>query len=153
MQSKRFSIFDNVSEELVEKIKQATTTRTYSKGEVIYDRDEPAENLFFMISGQANVMIKTEDELSVTMGKYKPGYYFGWSALQPAQRYQHRALCIMDCEVGFISGETLRSIMEREPALSFPLMRNILAMHKDRLDLRTDQLIKAITSHPDLDRI
>jgi len=90
-------------------------------------------------------MIKTEDELSVTMGKYKPGYYFGWSALQPAQRYQHRALCIMDCEVGFISGETLRSIMEREPALSFPLMRNILAMHKDRLDLRTDQLIKAIT--------
>jgi CRP-like cAMP-binding protein len=153
MQSKRFSIFDGVSEELVEKIKQATTTRTYSKGEVIYDRGEPAENLFFMISGQANVMVQTEEELAVTMGQYKPGYYFGWSALQPGQRYQHRAMCIMECEVEYISSETLRSIMDSEPALSYPLMRNILAMHKDRLDLRTDQLIKALISHPDLTKL
>lgn len=151
MQSKRFSIFDGVSRELVEKIRQATTTRTYSKGEVIYDKGEPADNLYFMISGQANVMIKAGEELTVTMGKYKPGYYFGWSAFQPGQLYQHRALCIMDCEVEYISGETFWSILDSEPVLAYPLVRNILTMHKDRLDLRTDQLIKALISHPDLD--
>jgi len=153
MQSKRFSIFDGVSRDLVEKIREATTFRSYSRGEVIYDKGEPAENLYFMISGQANVMIKAGEELTVTMGKYKPGYYFGWSAFQPDHLYQHRALCIMDCEVEYISGETLRSIMDSEPALSYPLLRNILAMHKDRLDLRTDQLIQALISHPDLDGI
>jgi hypothetical protein len=62
-------------------------------------------------------------------------------------------MCIMECEVEYISSETLRSIMDSEPALSYPLMRNILAMHKDRLDLRTDQLIKALISHPDLTKL
>jgi CRP-like cAMP-binding protein len=70
-----------------------------------------------------------------------PGDAIGWSSLTPGHRthFQARALSAVDT-VAF-PGDRLRSACERDPAMGYALMKQLLELVTERLDAARMQLV------------
>lgn len=153
LNSSQFNILENVSEELIERLRREVQPRDFSKGEVVYQKGDPADNFYFLLKGKAQLQVESEDGVTVILGVIKVGYCFGMTALFPEQSRQHSVVCDDACQVAVISGGALRAILESEDHIGLPLLWNLFHLLKDRLDLRTDQLVRVLATHPDVSKL
>lgn len=152
LDSQHFPFLSGVGAELLSAMNNALTTRDYAPGEVVFDQNTPAENLFFIFSGRASKEM-IAGELIIGLGQVKTGYCVGWSSLEDDKHHQHKIVATSPCVIGMLPAATLRQLMDADPANAYPLMRRFFAIIKDRLELRTDQLVKVLADHPHLERL
>jgi CRP-like cAMP-binding protein len=153
LNSSQFNILENVPEEIVERLRRETVAKELPKGEVVYQKGDPSDDFYFLLSGKAQLQVESEDGVTVILGVLKVGYCFGITALFPEQTRQHSVVCDDKCTVGVISGSALRAIMEVEGGQGLPLLWNLFHLIKDRLDLRTEQLVQVLATHPDVSKV
>jgi CRP-like cAMP-binding protein len=149
----RFNVFDNVSPELVEKINAAAKVIDLAKDEVLYQQNDPADDLYFMTRGRAYLQLSDEAGATVILGVIKTGYCFGWSALEPGQTHRQTVVSAEISQVAAVSGETIRDIIMSDNCRGLPFLWNLFHLIKDRHDLRVQQVFKAIITHPILDSV
>ncbi|MFH1914829.1 MAG: cyclic nucleotide-binding domain-containing protein [Pseudomonadota bacterium] len=153
LNSSQFHILENVSDEVVERLRREVQPRDLAKGEVVYQKGDPSDDFYFLISGKAQLQVENEEGVTVILGVLKVGYCFGITALFPDTPRQHTVVSDGPCRVAVISGHDLRAILEYEGGLGLPLLWNLFKLIKDRLDLRTDQLVRVLATHPDLSKV
>lgn len=152
LNSNQFYILENVSEEIVERLQRETEAKEFAKGEVIYQKGDPSDTFYFLLAGKAQLQVETDDGVTVILGILKVGYCFGITSIFPEQTCHHTVVCDDQCKVGVISGSAMRSIMEVDTGSGMNLLWNVFRLVKDRLDLRTDQLVKVLSTHPDVSK-
>ncbi len=101
-------------------------------------------------AGKILLEVDMSETISVSLGVVKAGFCFGWSALFPGSRYTSTAICSEPCEVMSIPGEGFLSLMEKDHSMGYRVMEMIASILKSRLERRTEQFLKAIQNHPDL---
>ncbi|WP_285906440.1 Crp/Fnr family transcriptional regulator [Pseudodesulfovibrio pelocollis] len=153
LNSSQFHILENVPDEVVERLRREVQPRDLAKGEVVYQKGDLSDDFYFLISGKAQLQVENEEGVTVILGILKVGYCFGMTGLFPDTPRQHTVVCDGPCRVAVISGHDLRAILEYEGGLGLPLLWNLFKLVKDRLDLRTDQLVRVLATHPDLSKL
>lgn len=139
---KRIEFFADLTEEELKTLQELCEEKEYRKGEVIFEEDSPAENLYVLKRGKISIDIKVTGGrmLSVlTISKFAEP--FGWSALVAPFRFTASARCIEDSTVISIDGKKLMALIEQDYRMGFLIMRRIAKIISSRARNARLQLI------------
>ena len=84
------------------------------------------------------------------MGTVIPGFSFGWSSMLGDGTFTVDTVCGEPCEVLKIRSRTLFAMLEEDHSMGYIFMHRLLNMLRRRLDDRTEQFLKLIMDHPDI---
>jgi signal-transduction protein with cAMP-binding, CBS, and nucleotidyltransferase domain len=147
---KDFSVFRNLTDQMLEGVLQIATLKQYEDKELIYRKRRNAENFYLLKRGKALLQVEISPDIIVSIASLKPGYCFGWSSLIRGQWHNHTAVINGPTDVIIISGEQMRSLMEKDHHFGYIFLLNVFDLVNDRLNLRTDQFLKSLSAYPEL---
>lgn len=133
-------IFQDLNHDALREIERAARRRHVDAGEVFFQQDDPALELFALERGQVKVFQVSIDGERVTLQLLHPGTVFGGLAALGSQiRYPVSAEAVEDCDVLVWDGRDMGEFMERHPRIALNLM-NLLVNHVVELQDRYREL-------------
>ncbi|MBC8463719.1 MAG: cyclic nucleotide-binding domain-containing protein [Deltaproteobacteria bacterium] len=150
---KKINLLQNLSDEALEKILPITKHREFKEGEMIFKQGDPADALYLLKRGKVLLEVDLSEIVSISLGSVKTGFSFGWSALMGDSNYTSHAICSEPCEILSVSGKELQSLLEQDHAIGYHIMIGVAQIIKNRLARRTDQFLKVMSKHPDIQKL
>ena len=121
--------FQMVSDEMLRDIATLATSRTYARGDMIYDVGDEADDIHIVSSGSVQHILHASadgPEVEKVMGA---GDVFGWAAVLEGQRGRlARTVCLERTEVIRINGEALMALIRRSPGTGDVIMSRFATM-------------------------
>jgi small-conductance mechanosensitive channel len=130
----RVSIFNPLSDEEIERLANASTSRVYAPGEAIVRAGQVGNSMFVIIRGSVKVQI-TENDYQKTINTLAEDDFFGEMSLLTGQPRSANVIAIVETEVLRIDKEGLKPILEGNPHL----VESISEMIEERKVLLTTQ--------------
>ncbi|SKA73200.1 Crp/Fnr family transcriptional regulator [Desulfobaculum bizertense] len=147
---KKFQMFEGLENDVLQKIIDMATVKTYKAEELIYRSEAEADNFFIVYSGKALLEGAVSDNITVSYSALKPGYVFGWYSLVPSTHHFSSARATEESQIIEIPGDSLRMLMDENQSFGYKFMNRMYMLLKMRLDRRSEQLVKILARHPDL---
>lgn len=139
-----------LTEEMIQRLLPEIELIRYDEREIIFRSGDSAEMFYMLKRGKILLEQRISDKVTVSVGAVKPGFSFGWSAMLGGETYSLDTVCGEPCEVLRIRSRTLIDMLEQDHSMGYLLMQRLLRVVKKRLDNRTQQFLKVITDHPDI---
>ena len=147
---KRIVILGYLTDDMLDKIVPVIDMLKYDEGEAIFREGDIAERFYMLRRGKILLEKRISDKITVSVGSVKAGFSFGWSAMLDGGPYTTDAICSEPCEIFSVRRERILPLMDSDPPLGYIISQRLIRVIKKRLDLRTEQFIRAIRNHPDL---
>ena len=149
---KKINLLQNLSDEALEKILSITKHREFKDGEIIFKQGDPADALYLLKRGKVLLEVDISEIVSISLGSVKTGFSFGWSALMGGSNYTSHAICSEPCEVLTVPGKELQDLLEQDHTVGYHIMMGLAQIISSRLERRTDQFLKVMAKHPDIQK-
>lgn len=146
-------LVQDLPDSMLEKIGQIAQLQLYSDGTVFFNEDEYPQYLYMLLTGKVLLEVEASANVNVTLGAIKPGFSFGLTALLPGEKSSVTAICVEPCELISVHGPELLNILNSDFELGFHVMSKVVAIYKSRVDRRTNQFLKALENHPELQKV
>ena len=150
---KKINILQDLSDSMLGKVLPYVQLQLFQERAVIYEEGQRASDFYMLTTGKVLLEVAASETMNISLGSVKPGYAFGWSALLPESSHTAYAICVEPSEVITIPGDTFLKILAEDHDMGHRIMEFVFTILKRRLDRRTSQLLKAIRSHPDIQRL
>lgn len=147
---RKIILFSYLTEEMLEKISPLIETIQREDRETIFRQGDIADKFFMLKRGKVLLEQKITEKITVSVGSIKPGYSFGWSAMLDGGYYTSAAVCAEYSEIFFVRAPQIKNILEKDHSLGYVFTQRLLRVMKNRLDHRTDQFMRVIKHHPDI---
>ena len=95
---KQIPIFSLLDEHELETILRLSTTRKYSKGNIIFLQDESGDTLFFILRGSVKVSVYSEKGKEVILSFLNEGDFFGEMSLLDGKPRSATVIAVEDSE-------------------------------------------------------
>jgi CRP/FNR family transcriptional regulator, cyclic AMP receptor protein len=142
-----------LSDEMIASMLPFVAQTQFEEKEIIFNEFEPAEKFYMLKRGKVVLELRVSDKITVSVGSVKPGYAFGWSAMLGDSAYTTDAICAESSEVLEISVKDLKGLLDNNFEMGYILTQRLLVVLKKRLDIRTEQLLRVIKHHPEIQRL
>ena len=142
-----------LNEAQIEKLLPLIDQLMFDEKDVVFKEGDISERFYMLKKGKILLEKRMSDKITVSVGSVKAGFSFGWSAMLDGDPYTSDAICAEPCEVFSLRREKILPLMDSDPALGYILSQRLLRVMKKRLDIRTEQFLRAISSHPDMDSL
>lgn len=146
---KNIPLLTGQSDAILTKLATMATLETYEEGNSIYPAGAVSENLYFIKNGKAVLEAELAEGVSVSLLSLKPGYAFGWHSLFDEPE-NSAAVSVDTTDVIALPGDELRQLMDEDHDFGYQMMNRLVMLLKNRLDYRTDQFLRTLTRHPEL---
>lgn len=121
------SIFSDLSEAALERIRQRCRWRQYKSGELIVDYLDTADDVFLITEGDARVTIYSLAGKPVSFRDLGPGDLFGeYPAIDDGPR-SASVEARTDCFVASMSASSFRELLTSEPMVALKLLRKFVS--------------------------
>lgn len=107
--------------------------RDCEAGEVLFDEGDFNPNLFLLISGHVDLLMKVTGRGWVKILTLAPGDIIAWSAVLSAGRMTCRATCTTGCRLIYWRQELLDAVCRSQPEFAYEWMRFIATALSQRL--------------------
>ena len=118
--------FQMVSDEMLHDIAKLAKSRSYARGDMIYDVGDEADDIHIVASGSVQHTLHAGADAADAAGVEKvmrSGDVFGWAAVLEGQRGRlAKTVCLERTELVQINGEDLMSLIRRSPATGDVIM-------------------------------
>lgn len=158
----QFPFFSDISREYLEEIEAFSHIKTYEKGDIIFQSQEPAEHLYGLMQGDVDLLILFTDKIltkdikyeefistqvknvekQVKIDEIKQNEVFGWSAFVEPGKMTSTACCAQASQIALIPADKLKSLCGNDPELGYLLSTRISAIIAQRLNSRTQKLVR-----------
>ena len=149
---KRIYLLRRLTDPMLEKVLPFLRSHSYEDREVIFREGEEAVSFFMLLSGKVLLEVEASEAMMISLGSIKEGYSFGWSAFMPGSTYTSYAICVEPCELFSIRGKDLLELMDKDHSMGFRVMEGVVNILKKRLERRTEQFLKTLRAHPDIQK-
>lgn len=150
---KKIYIMQRLTDQMLERVRPLVSIKRYQDRDVVFREGEEAKEFCMLYSGLILLEVSVSPVMDITIGTIKPGYSFGWSAIMPPPAYYTtHAISSGNSEVFTIPGQQLQAMMEEDHEMGYRLLRGIVNILKKRLEKRTEQFLKTLRSHPDIQK-
>ena len=139
-----------MTDEMLDKIIPITDLLVFDVKEIIFCQGEKADRFYMLKRGKVILEQRFSDHITVQMDAIKPGFSFGWSSMLDADAYTSDAISDEQSEVFSIRADKLKNLCDADHSLGYILSQRLLRVIKKRYDRRTEQFIRAIKNHPDM---
>ncbi len=151
-------IFGRLTDAMLDRLLPMIEVQRFNEGDHIFKEGDTAETFFLLKSGKVLLEQRLSDKMTVSIDAIKPGYSFGWSAMlgggiELYSRYTSDAICVEPCTVYMIIGDDIREQMQNDHTMGYFLTRRLNQVIKQRLMHRTEQFVRIIKQHPDIDNL
>jgi CRP-like cAMP-binding protein len=145
---KRIFLFQNLPEDLLKTIATVAEIKNFAAGTVLFEQYELLNNFYMLLKGKVLLNCKSSAGTVLTLGEVTPGCSFGVSSFIVGTRSLTNAVCTESSQTITLSGNVLTSLFHEDPKLGFAIMLRVVQLFKFRMDQRTEQFIRSLTSHP-----
>jgi CRP-like cAMP-binding protein len=135
---------------MIDKLLPITDSLTFDESEVVFREGEKADKFYMVRMGKILLEQRISEKITVSMGTVKPGYAFGWSAMLGGTTYTSDAVCAEKSEIFSINGTELTRLLDKDHSMGYRMTQRVLRIIKKRLEIRTEQFLRAIKDHPDI---
>ncbi len=125
----------------------------HASGAVIFEEGAPAQEFYMLKEGKVLLEVEIAQDIIISLGSIKRGYSFGWSSLVPEGKHTTYAVAVEPSQVFSIPGEAFLEVLEKEPCWGYLVMRRVFQVFRRRLERRTNQFIKVMRKHPDIQKL
>lgn len=126
---KRAMPFQTVADEMLTAIAGLATLRSYARGDVIYEMDDPADDIYVVASGSVQHALRAGVKATHLVRTMRSGEVFGWAAVLENQRTRlARTVCLERTELIRINGEELMKLFHAAPATGDVVMSRFATM-------------------------
>jgi CRP-like cAMP-binding protein len=130
-------------EAAVARLRAGMEHRRHRAGELVLRREDPADELLLIISGELSVMLATEDG-DVRVGTLSAGMLAGEMALPPEERRSGDVRADTDVEAYALTGAQLAGLRDSDPALQAAVLENLVRILSRRAQAMRDELALAV---------
>lgn len=120
----KISIFGAINNDILEVIISHCDKKFYKKGDIIFEEDTPADNIFIIVSGRVKQVANYKTN-PLELLEQMPGSTFGETAFIGIIPHFFTTIASEDTEVLIISRKILSTIHEKEPEVFTILIMNI----------------------------
>ena len=121
--------FQVISDELLAEIAHLAQTRSYARGDMIYDHGDEAEDIYIVSSGAVEHVLKAGTDKPGLERVMRSGDVFGWAAVLEGRRVRlAKTVCLERTEVVQINGEELMQLIRRTPTTGDVIMSRFATM-------------------------
>jgi CRP-like cAMP-binding protein len=128
---KSCKIFKMFPDELIEEIASFGIPLTYKANEMIFNIDEPAQNLAILMKGRVEILTTKRTQF-VPVHTVRPGEAFALSTMITG-RLVSAAKAAEDSEICALPVEKLHKVLEKDYKVGFFFMKQIAVMVSNRL--------------------
>ncbi len=128
----------------VERLRAQMEHRRYPAGAGVLKRDDLADELLLVISGELSVLLETE-EADVRVGTLSAGMLLGEMALLTDERRSGAVRADTDVEAYALSRELLDSLRGTDPALQAAILENLVRILSRRAQAMRDELALTVS--------
>lgn len=143
-------IFDTLPDALIDRIITIATPRSYEAGEVIFSEGGKSIRLYMVRSGTVLIEQEMTRHMTVTVATLGAGECFGYSSLMEEVFFSTTAVCSEASEILVIDAGALRAMMEKDHTMGFLIHKRLVHMMARRLERRTEQFLRALSTHPEI---
>jgi len=136
-------IFDIFPDDLVKEVAAIGIPLNYSRGRVLFNFDDPANNFLILVSGRVDVLT-TKGSLFIPVHTVKPGEAFALSAMITG-RFVSAARAEEDSKVCALPVSKMNRILEKDYKVGFHFMKRIAILVSGRI-LKVHYRLEAINS-------
>jgi CRP-like cAMP-binding protein len=130
---KDLGLFSVFSKAQLEELAKITEKKTYKKHDHVYERGNPARQLFVVSKGLVSLRrFESGDEVGIAFETREPGTLFGAASFMKPQEYTLTAVCKEDSEVMAVDADKLAELCENDPAVGYRLMLRIAQIYFER---------------------
>lgn len=145
---------DNMLEKLIPLVERVH----FNEQEYIFRQGELAEKFFMLSRGKVLLEQRISDKMTVSIESIRPGYSIGWSGmltggLEPYSRYTSDAICTEPSELFVANGEDLNNLLDEDHDMGYMISRRLIRVISRRLRHRTEQFVRIIKQHPDIENL
>ena len=150
---KKIDLLQHLSDDALQKILPLAKRLELNHGDVIFKEGEKADTFFLLKRGKVLLEVDISDIISISLGSVKPGFSFGWSALISDSTYTSGAICSEPCEVLTVPGNEFQDLLKQDHTVGYHIMMGLAQIIISRLARRTDQFLKVMAKHPDIQKV
>lgn len=138
--ARTYPLLADLPPEHIPKLLEVAEERNYEQGEIIFPEGAKSEFLYLIASGKVALEIVASGRRIVlqTLG---PGDAMGWSALTETATTHFQARALSRVQSIAFDGHKLSAAFEYDPSLAFQMLRRLLALVTERLDLTRMQVL------------
>ncbi|WP_428421693.1 ABC transporter permease subunit [Methylibium sp.] len=126
---KRAMPFQMVSDDMLRGIVKLAKSRSFARGDMIYDRGDEADDIYIVASGSVSHALRTEEDQADLNKIMRSGDVFGWAAVLDGQRGRMaKTVCLERTEVVQIDGEELMALIKQSPVTGDVIMSRFATM-------------------------
>lgn len=144
-------IMTHLEDEMLERVCSSVDVLTLNEQEVVFKQGDTADRFYMVKRGKVLLEQQMTDMVTVSVGAINPGHSFGWSTMIDEGYYTTDAVCAEPCEIYSIRSSRLRNMCTEDPLMGFLLCQRLLVILKKRYEYRTEQFLKVIQHHPDME--
>lgn len=144
------SIFSDLTDEMIEKLIPLGKRINVEARDFVFREGDRVENLFIIKRGTVLIEQRLSGKMTVTAGTATTGECFGYSSMFQEGTYSTNAVAADPCELIVINGEAMMDVLRKDHTMGFLVLQKIVAVFAQRLNRRTEQFLRAVTSHPEI---
>lgn len=123
------NMLKDVSDASLRRLEELARPEQHAAGAVIYDVDDPADDIYVLESGRVEFTIGRDDRTRLAGFMLRKGEVFGWAALlEQHPRRIARAVCHEDSVLLRLNGEAVIDVLEADPASGLMVMRRLATL-------------------------
>ena len=126
---KSSDLFKGLDDTRLKKVAQLCRSRSFQRGEVVFNEGEDATELFLLSEGrivlEMDVSAPGQPPLPTGMEIVNGGEVFGWSSVVSPYVYKLSARCMTLCNTLAIKGDMLRKMMTEDTILGYHVMTKL----------------------------
>ncbi len=155
---RKIVILGYLTDSMMEKLIPLVERIHLNEQDYLFRQGDLAEKFFMLNRGKVLLEQRISDKMTVSIESIRPGYSIGWSSmmtggLQPYSRYTSDAICTEPCELFAIGGEDLNNLLDSDHDMGYMISRRLIRVISRRLRHRTEQFVRIIKQHPDIDNL
>ncbi|HSL30393.1 MAG TPA: cyclic nucleotide-binding domain-containing protein [Anaerolineales bacterium] len=121
----RVAIFKELSQNQLDLLRPLFELFACGAGTVILEQGAPAEHLYLLISGTAEMSFKPYDGHPFTLSYVEKGGLFGWSAVVGSKKYSSSAIAVTNVEAFRVRGAALRQFCREHPEAGIDILERL----------------------------
>jgi CRP/FNR family cyclic AMP-dependent transcriptional regulator len=155
---RRIVILGYLKDSMLEKLIPIVERAHVDERQYVFRQGDSAEKFYMLSHGKVLLEQRISEKMTVSIESVRPGYSFGWSGMmtggiEPYSRYTSDAISTESSELFILKGEDLNNLLDQDHHMGYLICQRLTRVIARRLRHRTEQFVRIIKQHPDIDNL